>query len=118
MIHTWGGDENLTRSDYLKASTTAGAFAGLVGGSLRNAVSGRGHVLPGVIVWSLLGAGGQVFADRLAARTPTHPPTPTAAMVAPHIDGGRDHGEDNSITHPQATATTATTAQHAQQTNT
>jgi len=71
MIRSWGGDENLTKSDYLKASTIAGAFAGFVGGSLRNAVSGRGHVLPGVIVWSLAGDGGQVFADHLASSTPT-----------------------------------------------
>lgn len=60
----WGGEENMTSSDMVKASTIAGGSAGLVGGLIR----GPKNLVPGAIVFSLLGAGGQ-YAYNAYART-------------------------------------------------
>ncbi|KAK4195576.1 hypothetical protein QBC40DRAFT_269179 [Triangularia verruculosa] len=59
-----GGEEKLTFGDKIKGSALAGAFSGLVGGSLR----GPRNIIPGAIVCSLLGVGGQAFANRREAK--------------------------------------------------
>lgn len=61
---SYGGHENMTAWDKVKASGIAGGFAGMVGGLLR----GPRNVIPGFIVWSLLGAGGQAVGGALSGR--------------------------------------------------
>ncbi|KAJ9142527.1 hypothetical protein NKR19_g7199 [Coniochaeta hoffmannii] len=60
----YGGHENMTALDKIKASGIAGGFAGAMGGLLR----GPKNVLPGFIVWSVLGAGGQAVGGALSGR--------------------------------------------------
>ncbi|KAK3302284.1 uncharacterized protein B0T15DRAFT_299655 [Chaetomium strumarium] len=57
-----------TGEDKVKASTVAGGVAGTVAGMLR----GPRNILPGALMFSLYGAGGQVFANWWAARAPTN----------------------------------------------
>lgn len=59
-----GGEDKITPGDKLKGSTFAGAVSGVVGGSIR----GPRNIIPGAIVCSLLGAGGQAFANRREAK--------------------------------------------------
>ncbi|KAI0395341.1 hypothetical protein F5Y17DRAFT_457078 [Xylariaceae sp. FL0594] len=53
LHHAWGGEENLSSSDFVKASGAAGGVSGMVGGMIR----GPKNVLPGMLVFSALGAG-------------------------------------------------------------
>ncbi|KAK5631731.1 hypothetical protein RRF57_007445 [Xylaria bambusicola] len=53
LHHAWGGEENLSSSDLLAAGGIAGGVSGMVGGMIR----GPRNVLPGIIVFSTLGAG-------------------------------------------------------------
>ncbi|KAK4189533.1 hypothetical protein QBC35DRAFT_359004, partial [Podospora australis] len=59
-----GGEDKLSSSQKIKGSAVAGGLAGTVGGLIR----GPRNILPGAIMFSLLGAGGQVFGNRRAAR--------------------------------------------------
>ncbi|KAK0736893.1 hypothetical protein B0T21DRAFT_363975 [Apiosordaria backusii] len=59
-----GGEEKMTSGDKLKGSAFAGAFSGIVGGSLR----GPRNIIPGAVVCSLLGVGGQAYANRREAK--------------------------------------------------
>ncbi|KAL1897109.1 hypothetical protein Sste5346_004314 [Sporothrix stenoceras] len=61
IVHHWGGESKLTSSDKVKASTLAGASAGLVGGALR----GPRNILPAIAVFSIFGATGQAVVNAL-----------------------------------------------------
>ncbi|KAK3997699.1 hypothetical protein QBC44DRAFT_71263 [Cladorrhinum sp. PSN332] len=63
-INAMGGEEKLSPGDKIKASAFAGGFAGTLGGLLR----GPRNIVPGAIVFSVLGAGGQAYANRRAAK--------------------------------------------------
>ncbi|KAK4167571.1 hypothetical protein QBC43DRAFT_310991 [Cladorrhinum sp. PSN259] len=63
-FNAMGGEARLSSGDKVKASAFAGGFAGTLGGLLR----GPRNILPGAIVFSVLGAGGQAFANRRAAK--------------------------------------------------
>ncbi|KAJ9136723.1 hypothetical protein NKR23_g9590 [Pleurostoma richardsiae] len=63
VMRAWGGDEKLSKFDKVKASGIAGGFAGVIGGLLR----GPRNVLPGAIVFSLFGVGGQALANGLSS---------------------------------------------------
>ncbi|KAI5457787.1 hypothetical protein BGZ63DRAFT_416879 [Mariannaea sp. PMI_226] len=65
-IKAWGGEEHMTLSDKTKASAIAGSVAGAVGGLIR----GPSNILPGIVCWTVFGAGGQMIANRLATRQP------------------------------------------------
>ncbi|KAL1838042.1 hypothetical protein VTJ49DRAFT_3115 [Mycothermus thermophilus] len=58
--------EEPTPREKVKASTVAGGVAGTLGGMLR----GPRNIIPGALVFSLLGAGGQVIVNRREARAP------------------------------------------------
>ncbi|KAK0630564.1 hypothetical protein B0T17DRAFT_490455 [Bombardia bombarda] len=58
-FHAMGGEKDLPPAGKVKASAMAGGFAGMIGGLLR----GPRNVLPGMLVFSLLGAGGQAVVN-------------------------------------------------------
>lgn len=66
-LKVFRGDEEILPADKLKASTFAGGFAGLCGGLLR----GPRNIIPGAIMFSLFGAGGQFVANKLDRRPRT-----------------------------------------------
>ncbi|KAL2262127.1 hypothetical protein VTK26DRAFT_2394 [Humicola hyalothermophila] len=70
-LRRFGDGEEITPSDRLKASTMAGGVAGTLGGLLR----GPRNIIPGALVFSLLGAGGQTLANWRTARAAKYPPT-------------------------------------------
>ncbi|KAL2164329.1 hypothetical protein VTH06DRAFT_3545 [Thermothelomyces fergusii] len=59
------GKQEPSPGDRIKASTVAGGVAGTFGGMLR----GPRNIIPGALVFSLLGAGGQSIANWWTART-------------------------------------------------
>ncbi|CAK7242322.1 MAG: hypothetical protein STHCBS139747_003810 [Sporothrix thermara] len=61
VIAKWGGDDQITPSDKVKASTIAGASAGLVGGMLR----GPRNILPAMAIFSIFGASGQAVLNKM-----------------------------------------------------
>ncbi|KAK4224767.1 hypothetical protein QBC38DRAFT_370308 [Podospora fimiseda] len=63
-FNAMGGEEKLSPGDKTKASALAGGFAGTLGGLLR----GPRNIVPGAIFMSALGAGGQAYANRRAAK--------------------------------------------------
>ncbi|KAL1862967.1 hypothetical protein VTK73DRAFT_6578 [Phialemonium thermophilum] len=54
-----GGRDNLTGMQKVESSTIAGGVSGMLGGMMR----GPRNVLPGMVVFSMLGAGGQAVAN-------------------------------------------------------
>ncbi|KAL2753284.1 hypothetical protein ACRALDRAFT_1083053 [Sodiomyces alcalophilus JCM 7366] len=67
-LRTWGSEE-LTNSDKTKASTLAGATAGMVGGLIR----GPRNIIPGAIVWSIVCGSGQAAVNAFQATDPSSP---------------------------------------------
>ncbi|KAK1768570.1 hypothetical protein QBC33DRAFT_535419 [Phialemonium atrogriseum] len=61
----WGGRDQLTNADKTKSSAIAGGFAGMIGGLIR----GPKNVAPGILAFTLLGAGGQAVANSIAPNT-------------------------------------------------
>ncbi|KAI0546255.1 hypothetical protein F4679DRAFT_558415 [Xylaria curta] len=53
LHHAWGGEENMSSSDLVKASGVAGGISGMVGGMIR----GPRNILPGMLFFGTLGAG-------------------------------------------------------------
>ncbi|KAF4337376.1 hypothetical protein FBEOM_8760 [Fusarium beomiforme] len=66
VVKAWGGEERLKNGDKTIASAIAGTAAGSVGGLIR----GPKNILPAMFVWTTVGAGGQMIANRMAARKP------------------------------------------------
>ncbi|KAM0352456.1 hypothetical protein ACHAPU_002123 [Fusarium lateritium] len=66
VVKAWGGEEILKNGHKTMASAIAGTAAGAVGGLIR----GPKNILPAMLVWSTVGAGGQIIANRMAARKP------------------------------------------------
>ncbi|KAF4470886.1 hypothetical protein FALBO_2207 [Fusarium albosuccineum] len=66
LVKTWGGEEQLRNSDKTKASAIAGTAAGAMGGLIR----GPSNILPAMFVWTVLGAGGQMIANRIVNHKP------------------------------------------------
>ncbi|CAK7263827.1 hypothetical protein SEPCBS57363_000753 [Sporothrix epigloea] len=62
VLSKWGGQDKVTPSDRVKASTIAGASAGIVGGMLR----GPRNILPAIAVFSIFGASGQAIINTIA----------------------------------------------------
>ncbi|KAL2135447.1 hypothetical protein VTI74DRAFT_8433 [Chaetomium olivicolor] len=65
------GEGEQTPRDKLKASTVAGGVAGTIGGALR----GPRNILPGALMFSLFGAGGQAIVNWRAAKAANAPLT-------------------------------------------
>ncbi|KAK3692191.1 hypothetical protein B0T22DRAFT_446651 [Podospora appendiculata] len=61
VFNVMGKDEELRSGQKVHASAAAGGFAGMIGGLLR----GPRNILPGAVMFSLFGAGGQVVANAL-----------------------------------------------------
>jgi hypothetical protein len=59
----WGGEEHLSPMEKTAVSAISGTAAGAMVGLLR----GPNTIIPGMIFWSLAGAGGQVVANQVAA---------------------------------------------------
>ncbi|KAG9502446.1 hypothetical protein J7337_005273 [Fusarium musae] len=66
VVKAWGGEERLRNGDKTIASAIAGTAAGSVGGLIR----GPKNILPAMLVFTTLGAGGQMIANRMATRKP------------------------------------------------
>ncbi|KAI1769600.1 hypothetical protein GGR53DRAFT_473307 [Hypoxylon sp. FL1150] len=60
LSHAWGGEENLSPSDHVKASGVAGAVSGMVGGMFR----GPRNIIPGMLFFGTVGATGTYFSQR------------------------------------------------------
>ncbi|KAI1818808.1 hypothetical protein GGS20DRAFT_526954 [Poronia punctata] len=65
LHHAWGGEENMTSSDFVKASGVAGGVSGMVGGMIR----GPKNILPGVLFFGALGAGSS-YVSQLSQSSP------------------------------------------------
>ncbi|KAL3417732.1 hypothetical protein PVAG01_10742 [Phlyctema vagabunda] len=63
VLHAWGRDK-VSPQDIISASAIAGGVSGSAGGLLR----GRGHVIPGAIMFALFGAAGQFLFNKADAR--------------------------------------------------
>ncbi|KAK7402598.1 hypothetical protein QQX98_011639 [Neonectria punicea] len=66
IFKAWGGEEQVTLADKTKASAMAGTVAGATGGLIR----GPSNIIPAMIFWTAVGAGGQMYANRVATREP------------------------------------------------
>ncbi|EWZ38265.1 hypothetical protein FOCG_04818 [Fusarium oxysporum f. sp. radicis-lycopersici 26381] len=66
VVKAWGGEERLKNGDKTIASAIAGTAAGSVGGLIR----GPKNILPAMLVFTTVGAGGQMIANRMATRKP------------------------------------------------
>ncbi|EXF76096.1 hypothetical protein CFIO01_07961 [Colletotrichum fioriniae PJ7] len=64
VMAAWGGEEKLSNSSKIQASALAGGTAGMVGGLIR----GPKNIIPGVIVFSLIGGTGQAFVNAAQGR--------------------------------------------------
>ncbi|KXX75790.1 hypothetical protein MMYC01_207780 [Madurella mycetomatis] len=78
VLNRFGGEGVAAPTDKVKASTVAGGVAGTFGGFLR----GPRNVLPGALMFSLFGAGGQAVANWRAARAANAPPTSSKGFWA------------------------------------
>ncbi|KAK1237911.1 hypothetical protein MKX08_002490 [Trichoderma sp. CBMAI-0020] len=65
-VRAMGGDQQLKPVDKTIASTVGGSAAGAVAGLIR----GPGKILPAMVMWGVLGAGGQMVANGLSNRKP------------------------------------------------
>ncbi|KAI3337022.1 hypothetical protein HD806DRAFT_475435 [Xylariaceae sp. AK1471] len=70
LCHAWGGEENLSSSDLVKASGVAGGVSGMIGGMIR----GPRNILPGVLFFGTLGAGSS-YMSQLSRSSQTKPKT-------------------------------------------
>ncbi|KID97659.1 hypothetical protein MAJ_06337, partial [Metarhizium majus ARSEF 297] len=61
-IKVYGGEERMTTTDKVCVSGLAGSTAGAVAGLAR----GPARLLPAMVIWGLVGAGGQAIANRSA----------------------------------------------------
>lgn len=61
LIHAWNGEENLSKTEKVMASGVAGGVAGMSGALLRS----RSNILPGMLVFSVLGAGSTLIAQQM-----------------------------------------------------
>ncbi|KAF9877470.1 hypothetical protein CkaCkLH20_05170 [Colletotrichum karsti] len=59
VLNAWGGEAQVSDSSKTKASAIAGGTAGMVGGLIR----GPKNIIPGVIVFSLVGGVGQAIVN-------------------------------------------------------
>ncbi|GAW11261.1 hypothetical protein ANO14919_006040 [Xylariales sp. No.14919] len=59
LCHAWGGKENLGSLDLVKVSGMAGGISGMVGGMIR----GPRNILPGMLFFGSLGAGGSYLSQ-------------------------------------------------------
>ncbi|KAI0165754.1 hypothetical protein GGR57DRAFT_448627 [Xylariaceae sp. FL1272] len=71
ICHAWGGEDDMDTSALVKASAAAGGIAGTVGGMLR----GPRNILPGMLVFATLGAGGSYMSQRFASSSQNKPKT-------------------------------------------
>ncbi|KAI1375962.1 hypothetical protein F4677DRAFT_107674 [Hypoxylon crocopeplum] len=60
LWHAWGGEDNLTPSDLVKAGGAAGGVAGMVGGMFR----GPRNIIPGILFFGAVGATSQYLSQR------------------------------------------------------
>ncbi|KOS16785.1 hypothetical protein ESCO_004650 [Escovopsis weberi] len=61
-----GGEDRMSSSDKIQASAVGGSAAGAMAGLIR----GPARILPAMAVWGVLGATGQLVANRLSRREP------------------------------------------------
>ncbi|KAM4062156.1 Beta-ketoacyl synthase [Hirsutella rhossiliensis] len=63
-IRSWGGEEGMRPVDKITVSATAGSAAGAVAGLMR----GPAKILPAMIFWGVLGAGGQSVVNHFGSK--------------------------------------------------
>jgi len=70
LYHAWNGEGNLSKADKVMASGVAGGVAGLSGAMLRS----RRNILPGILVFSVLGAGSSLISQQYpSTSSPSNP---------------------------------------------
>ncbi|KAJ8126562.1 hypothetical protein O1611_g7077 [Lasiodiplodia mahajangana] len=70
LCHAWGGEENMSSSELVKASGVAGGVSGMIGGMIR----GPKNILPGILFFGTLGAGSS-YVSQLTRSTESKPKT-------------------------------------------
>ncbi|OLN85703.1 hypothetical protein CCHL11_08294 [Colletotrichum chlorophyti] len=65
VLNAWGGEEKLSSFSKIQASAIAGGTAGMVGGLIR----GPRNIIPGVIVFSLVGGTGQAILNGVQGKS-------------------------------------------------
>ncbi|KAF5022607.1 hypothetical protein F66182_5353 [Fusarium sp. NRRL 66182] len=66
IVKSWGGEERLRYTEKIMASAISGTAAGAVGGLIR----GPTNIVPAMVVWTAVGAGGQLIANRVSSHQP------------------------------------------------
>ncbi|KAF2969245.1 hypothetical protein GQX73_g4356 [Xylaria multiplex] len=66
LCHAWGGEENLSSSDLVKVGGVAGGVSGMTGGMIR----GPRNILPGMLCFGALGAGGSYLSQLFRGTEP------------------------------------------------
>ncbi|KAI0180240.1 hypothetical protein GGR52DRAFT_234039 [Hypoxylon sp. FL1284] len=61
LWHAWGGRENMSSSDLVKASGAAGGVSGMVGGMFR----GPSNIIPGILFFGTLATSSTYLSERL-----------------------------------------------------
>ncbi|CAJ2506084.1 Uu.00g002140.m01.CDS01 [Anthostomella pinea] len=66
LWHAWGGEDNMSTSDLVKASGVSGGVSGMVGGMFR----GPRNIIPGIMFFGTLGAGSSYVSQRYKSSEP------------------------------------------------
>ncbi|KAF4979055.1 hypothetical protein FZEAL_4665 [Fusarium zealandicum] len=66
VVKASGGEDQLKNLDKTRASAISGAAAGAMGGLIR----GPSNILHAMLVWTVVGAGGQMVVNHMASRQP------------------------------------------------
>ncbi|KAJ1335451.1 hypothetical protein MN608_02188 [Microdochium nivale] len=61
LFHAWNGEESLSKTEKVMASGVAGGVAGMSGALLRS----RRNIFPGILVFSILGAGSSFIGQHI-----------------------------------------------------
>ncbi|KAI1417852.1 hypothetical protein F5Y13DRAFT_63269 [Hypoxylon sp. FL1857] len=77
LWHAWGGEENLTQSDLVKASGVAGGVSGMVGGMFR----GPRNIIPGILFFGTVGATSTYFTQRLKNKSKENESKPKSGWL-------------------------------------
>ncbi|KXJ94398.1 hypothetical protein Micbo1qcDRAFT_43921 [Microdochium bolleyi] len=85
LYHAWNGEENLSKTEKVLASGVAGGVAGMSGALLRS----RRNILPGILVFSVLGAGSSFVGQHMG---PSAASKATAEVRRQQLQKDKDGG--------------------------
>ncbi|KAK6822603.1 hypothetical protein PG995_011941 [Apiospora arundinis] len=79
LWHAWGGEENLTAADKVKAGVAAGGVSGMIGGMAR----GPRNILPGILFFSTLAGGATYVSQKFQSQEPKEKKSIMASKWSP-----------------------------------